>query len=217
MIFFLIALEHSEIHNLQKSIKQYLDISAGYVIAMETAKGVHSESNGQHFHICAQMTEKQYDSFRKSILVRKYQLRGQAKKDLPRQYGKIKDVRDETKFLAYTVKDKNIIYENIDTDIIKKALEQSYTKPNKKSFEEELMEHLKSKRNVFIQIFSENGGTDINPYKIEELILIYCMHNTDKVVSLSKMQYYTNLYLQQYEPDKMKYLDTIINYLKKRI
>jgi len=214
----MIALKHEHLEDLTKYLESYLDISAGYVIAMETAKaGVHVDTEGQHFHVCADMDQKQYDSFRKTILVKKYQLRGQAKKDLPRQYGCIRDVRSESKFLSYTVKDKNIIFKNIDIKIIQNAIENSYKKEDKKDLTDELMKYLIKCRNQFIITFSENEGSDINPYKIEELVLYYFMENTDKVLCLSRLQYYTNLYLQQNEPNRKIYLETIINYLKKRI
>ena len=109
MIFFMVALAHSEIEDFKNNLLQYIDVSGRYLIGMETAPDSHSATGGQHLHIAADMDAKQYDSFRKTILVKKYKLQGQAKDGHARQYGIVRKVRDEMKMMSYSCKDKTFV------------------------------------------------------------------------------------------------------------
>lgn len=108
-IFFYAQLLHSEAQTIEEIIKRYLYEGSNYIIGLEISPSSHHETQGEHMHFAVQMDAKQYHAFSTFAFTRKYKLRGRAIKGLPRQFGKIKQVRDETKFLAYTVKDKNII------------------------------------------------------------------------------------------------------------
>lgn len=214
------AIRFEHLQTIQKTLETYIDASAGYVIACETASRTHQDTSGQHMHFAVEMEDKQYDAFRKTVLVKQYNLRGQAKNGQPRQYGRIKDIRSETKFLAYTVKDKNIVYKNISLDVIQKALDDSYKKEDKKDFQTTLMEYLLQpcNQNQIVKIFSENQGFRVDIHKLEILILKYHIDNVDKPLCLSRLRYYTNLYLQKHNKlvNTNEDLERILEYLKNR-
>lgn len=80
-----------------------------YVIARETSQDTHLETSGEHLHFCVEMDLKDYTNYAKRVFIDKYKLRGKATQAGPRQYGKVKDIRDIDKMLSYTVKEKNYI------------------------------------------------------------------------------------------------------------
>lgn len=207
-IFFMSAIAHSEIDNVEKMLQKYIDASACYIIAMETSKTAHMETKGQHLHFAVQMDDKQYDAFRHTCFNNTYKLRGRAINGAPRQYGKVKQVKDETKFLQYTVKDKNIIYKNIDLKTIQQYISNSYKKVDKVDMVQELMEHLVSIRPEIV----------IDPYdpcnlqidKIELEILKYYMCYLKKDITKSYMKTLTSKYMQIYMPKDPENMDKII-------
>lgn len=207
-IFFMSAIAHSEIDNVEKMLQKYIDASASYIIAMETSKTAHTETKGEHLHFAVQMDDKQYDAFRHTCFNNTYKLRGRAINGAPRQYGKVKQIKDETKFLQYTVKDKNIIFKNIDLKTIQQYIANSYKKVDKGDMVQELMEHLVSMR----------PEIDIDPYdpsqlqidKIEIEILKYYMCYLKKDITKSYLKTLTSKYMQLYMPKHEDYMDKII-------
>jgi hypothetical protein len=90
---------HTEIENLKMEMEKF---EAHYVMSAEV--GAY-----EHFHFLAKITEKQYYNFCKRVFKDKYNLRGRAINDKPRQYGKVTKIKDLSKMMAYTLKDKNYI------------------------------------------------------------------------------------------------------------
>lgn len=145
MIAFFCAIPHDQSSNLIKYIDQYItDASASYLISMETSTNTHLETQGQHFHICIKSSTFNYDTFRNSILKNKFNLQGQAKNNIGRQYGKVKNIRDETKLLTYCCKENNnnIISKNMDLKTIQEYIEKSFKKESHLTLFEKLMKHL---------------------------------------------------------------------------
>lgn len=220
MKFFMAAASHS--YDFHTDLEAYIDASAAYIVAKETVKDKHKESQGQHFHVAVEMTDKQYDSYRNTILKKKYGLRGKATADKPRQYGVVKNVRDETKFLQYTVKNQNIIYRNIDLKTIQDYISKSYVKEEKKQFQEELMDLLSSyDSSHFFHLRTQNlvynqGLPDVEPEeiidvgKIQTEILSFNMMNSLTPLSRNKLQYYTNLFLQYHFHPRYDFLYQIV-------
>ena len=211
--FFYAQLLHSEIDNIIKYLVRYMDEGAKYIIGMEISPNTHKETKGQHMHFACQMDDKQYDAFRHTVFTNTYKLRGRASKDLPRQFGQIKQVRDETKFLAYTVKDKNIRTNIIDEDEIRQYIEASYPKVEKKSKEEEIMEHLLTHK-------PELKLEPYDPYNIdfegiEKCILRYYMSNGQRLCK-SQLKNLTLTYLQCHMKNREcpRQFDQIYCYLK---
>lgn len=215
-LFFMVAQPHSLLETLINDLEKYLEACPQYIISSETSKDSHLDISGQHFHIATRMTEKQYDSFRKTILVKKYSLRGQAKNGLPRQYGKVLKVRDETKFLQYTLKDKNYISKNINLKQIQEWIDASYPRQDKFDFMKELTIHLQQNRYRYIKSFSETQDTSIQLHILEEMVLEFHINHPynikqNKTLCLSRLRYYVNNYLQFNEK---QYLNILLNYLK---
>lgn len=219
--------------DFSKDLEIYLDLSAAYIVAKETVKDKHQETNGEHFHVAAEMSDKQYDSYRNTILKKKYQLRGKACNGLPRQYGVVKNVRDETKFLGYTVKHKNIEYRNISLDEIKQHISNSYVKEEKRTYQEDLMAYLVQNVNQTLYLGIRRPPTHdyfipqstdeeeeeeeeqytINVSKIQLDILTYHMEHAVKALSRSQIVYYTNLFLQFHFPPRQEFMDQILRIL----
>ncbi len=207
-IFFMSAIPHKEINNVENMLQKYIDASASYIIAMETSKTAHKETQGEHLHYAVQMDDKQYDAFRHTCFNNTYKLRGRAVDGAPRQYGKVKQVKDETKFLQYTVKDKNIIYKNIDLKTIQQYITSSYKKVDKVDIVQELMEHLVSTRPEIVIDPYEPDNLQID--KIELEILKYYMCYLKKDITKAYLKTLTSKYMQIYMPKSDENLDKII-------
>lgn len=101
---FMCALPHTEHDYLLETLQEY-DSVTEYLISRETSVNSHHETNGQHFHFLVHMAPKDYKNYAERVFSKKYHLRGQAKKGLPRQYGKLREIFDLERLGAYTVKD----------------------------------------------------------------------------------------------------------------
>lgn len=195
----MVALNHDISSELIKSFEEYIDVSARYLVGMETAKDAHAQTKGQHFHFIADMSEKQYDKFRKTILVNKYKLQGVAKMGMPRQYGKIKKIRDETKLFQYTCKDENIIYKNIDLKTIQEYIAKSYHREERKMPIEELMADLKANVGMF---YNEDGSIRFSMIECA-IIQFYCDNSEkEKVLTKSSVKSLTIRFLMYYTPKR---------------
>lgn len=196
MLAFFFCAYHCDISAHLLSLESYIDASASYICGLETSTDTHSEFEGQHIHICADMSEKQYDSFRKTYLVKKLKLSGQAQKGRARQYGKVRNLRDETRMLQYSVKDKNIYYRNYDLKTIQQLIHDSFKKTTKKDFITELMEHLQE-----LNFYAEdpNGLFRLEIHLVEVAIIKYYIQNKImKPLSKSQIKSLTTKYLMYY-------------------
>lgn len=141
--FFFAAIYHNRIDEVQTTLEKYIDPSASYIIGLEKAIGVHTLTEGEHMHFAVEMTDEQYKLFIKTFTY-KFNLGGKNSKDKS-YYGKEKLVKNENKFLSYTVKDKNIIYKNIDLKTIQEYIHNSFQKISKLTLDEQLLKHLEGK------------------------------------------------------------------------
>ena len=89
----------------------------GYIVGLEKSENTHQETNGEHFHFCVEMTELDYNKYRKRCFIDKFGLRGQAKLGQPRQYGKVKQIENIVRMKAYTIKDGNFRTNLTETEI----------------------------------------------------------------------------------------------------
>lgn len=220
---------HKDEPDVREHLEKYITQEARYIIAKETAKGAHKETNGEHLHFAVDMTKSEYDAFRKTVLVNKYKLRGKAEKDKPRQYGIVKNVRDEMKMLQYTVKDNNIERRNIDLKTIQEYIEKSYKKEDKRCFCQDLMDYLKSLSHSYIVdtpktqnqlvngVMSTVDVKEINFRRIQADILEFWVLNSSKPLSRSQLQFYTNMYLQFHFPQFNEFIYEILGFLNGRI
>jgi hypothetical protein len=144
LIFFFAAIHHSRLEEVHLLIYKYIDASAACIIGLEKADGVHLNTNGEHLHVCVEMSEEQWKPFYKTF-VNKFNLGGKNSKDKSKScYGRIKNdkIRDTTRFMAYTVKDKNVWTCNVSVSQLQYLIDTSFPKPP--DLEHLLQNHLDS-------------------------------------------------------------------------
>lgn len=174
-LFWFVAIEHNRVAEYTNHLMKYLDPSAAYIIAKETARGVHHETKGQHLHIACELDVKTYNKFHKNIHVEQLKLRRKANEKGGKQVGRVHNVRDETKMLAYTVKNENIIYKNIDLKAIQHYIEESY--PKKDDWDNDL-----------IQYILLNVQDSQNLEQIEDAIIDFYQTNSKKKANLTRVK-----------------------------
>ena len=228
MKFFLAALHFKKIDDFMSDLSQHLQ-SKRFLIGLERVTDAHHETNGEHFHVAADMTDKEYDKFRNTILKRKHNLRGKVTNGLPRQYGMVHNVRDETKLLAYTCKDQNIRYVGMTLEEVQGYIALSYKKEEKYQFQNKLMEYLEYQDYTC----EDPVYTPVNPkyhetvYKIDTVrlqmdILQFYMENKPhqkdyRPLSRSLLQHYTLYYMQRIMPERQNHLAQIIQFINGKI
>lgn len=188
MISFLVALNFSKIDEFINSLKLYLGDDPRYLIGMEVSKDSHATTNGEHMHIICDMDEPVYDRFRKTILVKKYQLRGQARNGQPRQYGKIRCIRDETKMLQYTVKDQNVRFEGYTVDEIQGYIKHSYPRKERRNLRDEIIQFLDTE-----PLWVDNA---FQLTLAEKSVIKFYIENTDKIITRNIIKNHITHYLQ---------------------
>lgn len=129
---FMAAILHEHLDLVEDTLKNYN--IAGYLICCETATDAHVPTGGQHMHFYVQMSKKDYHAFAKCLFKDKFNLVGQAKKNVPRQYGKLKKLHSEERYQMYCLKeqedlnDKTLIRTNLKMEDIIKLHENSFKK-----------------------------------------------------------------------------------------
>ncbi len=213
MKFFFLALPHSYKDQLWEYLNNYLHPDARLVMAWETSQFAHKESNGEHFHIACDMSDNTYEAFKKTIIIKQFKLKGQARDGIGRQYGLIseKKVRDETKFLTYTLKNNNYIFRNFELEDLQNLYSRSYIKDIEKSLDQKVCEYLLQ---FELQFEKTQDGIDmIDIDKIEEYILVYFMKDHKRLCK-SRLKILTIEYIMNYHSDRFNHLGQILYYIK---
>jgi len=138
----MVRIPHANRVQLQNVIEKYCTDASGtkYLLAKEL-----DTQNREHFHGIIICTDQEYDKIQRHFRL-KWKLKGQAQKGKLKEYGRIRDVRNKARCLAYTLKDKNV-YTSDAWDIdLKKYEEISFQKKdpneNKRLREKELKDFL---------------------------------------------------------------------------
>lgn len=202
MISFLVALPHRLIDEFINSLKLYLGDTPRFVIGMETATDSHADTQGEHMHVIADMDEPSYDRFRKTILVKKYKLRGQARNGHPRQYGKVRCIRDETRMLRYTCKDQNVKFEGYTIEEIQDYIKHSFPKRERRNLRDEVMSYLDK------EPLWGDSHLSFNITLAEKAVIRFYMEHTDKTVTRNIVKNHVVHYLQL-----KKLVDLLYNYI----
>lgn len=206
--FWFVAITHDKVDDYIRHLEKYVDPSSSYIVAKETAKGVHHETNGQHIHVAAQIDDTKYNLLHDNVHKKQLKLKCKAGGGVGKQVGRIKkNIRDETKFLSYTVKDKHIIYENIDLKTIQDYIEKSYPKDD--PWEEQIINYFHKQyrepdgwtfilqgldtsqlEDLVIEFYIHKSKSKAVPSKhfIKKLILRYLMYEQPQVTNIIKMQ-----------------------------
>lgn len=122
---FMGAIKHTHREEIKEILQEY-NIGK-YIISNEISKDSHLETNGEHLHFVVEMSNEDYHRFSKRVFIDKFQLRGRATKDKPRQYGKVSKIKNIEKMKAYSLKDGDYI-SNLDPKELDQLYQQSYKK-----------------------------------------------------------------------------------------
>lgn len=157
----------------------------------------------EHTHFLVQMTTQSYHNFSNTIFKKRYNLRGQARNGLCRQYGKLKKIEDLSKMASYTIKSGNI-KTNMPQDEVDKYFANSFKKEEKKKVYQEIFEQLE-------QTYEREYIAEYNPClplitkKIILLIINYLRTKTDINMCRSNVLSYTQFFIKNtnhYDPSE---------------
>jgi hypothetical protein len=144
-VAFMGHIPHTEFDYLKSEMEKF---DAPYIMSAEAGKY-------EHFHFLAKITPRQYHNFACKNFMKKYKLKGRAHKGIPRQYGKVKEIKDISKMMTYTMKDKNyttnMTTEQIET-IIKMKIDDVENTKNEMNIEikEKMINYVNEKINNYI-------------------------------------------------------------------
>lgn len=181
---FFCAVKHMWFDYLETTLQEY-DIGY-YLIGAENAEGKHKKSEGDHFHFMAQMYPKDYNSFAKRVFIDKFKLSGRAKNGEGRQYGKVKNIEDEFKMKAYTVKDGNF-RTNIPQDELEIIVAQAFKKGEKETEERNFRDRLMSRVHLDLTSTQQLQIHEITKRHVG-IAIIHAFQNLDDPYPLSSMR-----------------------------
>lgn len=203
---FMAHLPVDEFDELEDEVKLF---STDYLIAHECA-------DYSHYHFMVKITDTEYHNFSKRIFRDRYALCGRATKGNPRQYGKIKKVKDEELAMAYTLKDGNY-RTNMDEEYIQTIIDKSFKKKDKDTDKQKLFKYLdgfnfREKHKDHADMFSSNRSIQL---QILEAIYRYInIEDTNLSLSRTAINNYFLNYLrttQQYSIEKKIFLQMSFN------
>lgn len=137
---FFSAISHVHYDEVKGILLQY-DLGK-WIIAKEKTIDSHQESNGEHIHFWVEMTQKDYEAFAARVFIKRFKLRGRATKGNPRQYGKVKEIENQERMKAYTVKDGDF-ETNMSDEEIQKLCDKSFKKVENIDIFEKVMGNLR--------------------------------------------------------------------------
>lgn len=108
-VAFFMAVHHIHTHTVYKVFREYEDEMGLYAVSREISEKSHKDTDGEHFHFCAQMKPETYHKLTKRLCKDMFNLQGRAKDGTPRQYGKVTEIKNPVRMLAYTIKDGDFI------------------------------------------------------------------------------------------------------------
>jgi len=125
--YFFFAIRHKHVEFLKAELLKYIDSNSLYLICPEVSTKSHEDTEGQHIHLAVEISKVGYNNFTKKIKEH-WGLRGVAKKDEARQYGKVKKVKKPIAMMSYTLKEQSqhTLTSNIDYDLLSPFKELSY-------------------------------------------------------------------------------------------
>ena len=195
-----------------------------YTIGIEDAFDSHKETNGRHYHIFADMTDKQYRAFILRLKYLKVPLNGQSHGDKTRSYGKVKHIRDPMKMLAYTIKSGNFITTE-SADVIGRAKLLSFEKPEPVyKTREKIMEYLDNEHLDLKPNLVHYDTSPVPPFydqevmpdftlltKIKLSIIKYFRNNgeKEKMPSRSRLMYFAQYYCMYHRKDEFSDLEIL--------
>lgn len=131
---------HEHIDYIVNDLEEQQEIIT-YLVGLEKSKTV-----GEHMHfLCCVNSDSWYHKWSKKVFKDKFKLKGKAYKiggnGYPRQYGKLKEIKDLEKMGSYTVKDGNI-RTNMSKNEIDNFVQKSYKKAESLAMTHEICEKM---------------------------------------------------------------------------
>lgn len=148
------------------------------IIGLEKSADSHKETDGYHIHVYTWITDKTYHTMTQTLFS-KWQLRGRAEKDKPRQYGKIKSIRCKDKMIAYTIKGRNVLT-TLEEKELKDYLKISYVKE----------EPVNDMKHILLERYSKH---DIVP-TIDDVGVFIVMYHRQQMLKCPTLSYIKNVY-----------------------
>lgn len=213
MFFWYACITHDKVLDYESKLQLYIDASAAYIIASETCPQSHVDTSGQHIHIACEISEVNLKLFVDNIHRKYFKLRGRARGGLGRQYGVIhsENVKNKTRFLIYTCKDKNVIFRNITGEKIKEYMDLSFEKETYQNRFQLLMKHLLDNNNYLL---TEGGTALLNLPQIQlDIVKHHIKHPNNKTLSRSQVKSYTLLFITNYIPYPERYFIDIYSFI----
>lgn len=202
-IAFMCACHHINYDYLEQTLQEY-PIGL-YLMAAETTKDSHVETNGEHFHFLVQMSDVDYHKYAKRVFKDKFKLRGQARDGQPRQYGRVKKIEDVTRMAAYTIKQGNIRTNMTEAQLSAyKAV--TFVAKEQQSFEEELYEYLSNNARQTIDTGKDHlVGCRLTSYNSIGLYVVKFIRNHKNRISINrnKIEKYIRTYQMYYLKEEL--------------
>ena len=189
-VAFFVAGSHDTLEDAFKAF----NTSQKYTIAFETSKTAHQAVNGQHIHVLVQWTDKQYKAFIEKLKkIETLVINGRATQDNPRTYGKVKEIKDFKRMLAYTIKGKDFISTE-ETDLIEECKGLSFIKED----------DIKSLRPIIFSFINQNIVWKHKPTIESQTEWWYPKDNSPEQYNpLGSLKYYIIKYYQDNPQHKM--------------
>ena len=192
-IAFFAAIKHEHFDSVYAKFTKYC--TGEFIIAKEKAGSAHSETDGEHFHFCCDMSNKNYFNFAKSCFKDDHKLNGKAHDGIPRQYGKVSEIKNLEKMQAYTLKDGCYV-SNMDVEKIKELYSKSTPKKEKINIYDKCMNNMKTvpppgylrdnwsyisdlKYEVLRTHIKEDVRKDVSKLIMERYIRMFLMYHSD--------------------------------------
>lgn len=202
---FMAVIRHDQVDYIVDTLLEY-DSVTEYLVSMETTHTAHSDTSGQHFHFLARMSHTHYKNYADRVFRKKYHLRGQAIKGHPRQYGKLREIHDFEQMATYTCKDGNI-RTNMDQEIVKRWVENSFKKDDEKVFREQIYdfldclaapEFMDHEQSYKFNKLNEDNFKDTDFLKVS--ILAYFREKCSKIPNANVIRSYITGYMLYHRP-----------------
>ncbi len=108
----------------EQMVKKLLnDYFAYFVVGFEETE----DKKVPHIHVVTRCDPCQYNAFI-AFIKKKYDLKGRATKGSRKQYGKIRDIKDEQQLITYSIKSGHYYSQGYDKDWIQECSKASYEK-----------------------------------------------------------------------------------------
>lgn len=156
-----------------------------YIIALENKPY-------RHFHVCVQMTTKDYNAFVKKHLKDRLKLRGRAINGQPRQYGRVLGIKKPDKMIAYTLK-QGVYISNVEEDQLKPYKSMSYVKDsgdNDREIRDKMREYLD-------KTYYKDHYTDVEDIKLKKAIIHFLLKEKIRIRTSSQVDGYLK-YMRQF-------------------